>query len=234
MSDGKVCIYHISELFLYEYYCQPGDYYEVDPEDKVTPLLQKAAEEEKRGGLMGALQCYEKAHELNPVSTTIYYRIIDGYYRLGNHAMVKRYTDEVYPYCATRAELAAYYRWLGWYYLEEYQPELSEALYRYSTLFDQSAQAENEIHYLETALGRKMPDYSAKELQEQLLNAEIPVAANSVTLALIYRAGEEALQRANIRQALDCYEMVYDLTADREVGEKIAEMVTHSREDERP
>lgn len=219
----KVCIYHISEIYLYEYYCQPGEY-EIDPDDKVTPLLEKAAEEEKRGGLMGALQAYEKAHALNPVSTQIYFRIIDCCFRLNNAGKVYEYTKEMYPYLATRAEMAAYYRWLGWYALEQYQPALSEVLYRYSTHFEQNQTAENEIHYLETALQKKMPAYSVQQLQEKISAAGLPVTASNVTMALIWKAGQEAEEKKNRQQALDCYRMVFDLTADPVVEEKILQL----------
>lgn len=219
----KVCIYHISEIYLYEYYCRPGDY-EIDPVDRVTPLLEKAEGEEKRGGLIGALQAYEKAQALNPVSTQIRLRIIDCCYRLNNVDKVEQCTRELYPFLATRAEMAAYYRWLGWSALERYQPELAEVLYRYSTLFTPSQTAENEIRYLETALSRPMPSYTVTELQEKLRAAKLPTAASNVTMALIWKAGQEAEEKGNLRQARDCYEMVYDLTADPEVRTRLAEV----------
>ena len=190
-----VCIYHIAEQFLFEYYCRPGEY-RICEEDHAGELLKKGLAQEKRGGLMGALQSYEKALVFNPVSTQIYFRLISVHFRLGQLEELFSRTKEVYPYLSTKAEMAQYYRWLGYYNLEKYQPELSAALYRYSTLFSKSAQAEEEIRYLEAAMDRKLADDSECELQKKLRKAGIPVTASNVTLALLYRAGQEALQRA--------------------------------------
>ena len=191
----EVCIYHIAEQFLFEYYCQPGEY-RISEEDHAGELLSKGLSQEKSGGLMGALQSYEKALAFNAVSTQIYFRLISVHFRLGQLEELFSRTKEVYPYLSTKAEMAQYYRWLGYYYLEKYQPELSAALYRYSTLFSKSAQAEEEIRYLEAAMDRKLADDSERELQVKLQKAGIPVTASNVTLALLYRAGQEALQHA--------------------------------------
>jgi tetratricopeptide (TPR) repeat protein len=227
----EVCIYHIAEIYLYEYYKRPEEY-RIAPKERIDALMEKAAQQEKTGGIIGAQQNYEKALQLNPVSTEIYWKLIDIDFRLNKLEDLHARTEEVYPYLCTRAEMAHYYRWLGYYYLETYKPELSEALYRYSTLFSKNEQAEHEITYLEAALGKKMPAYSQKELQDKLSEAKIPVGPSSVTLALLVKAGEEAQQKSgaaedettaiNMRQqALDCYRMVFDLTLDPEIGERI-------------
>jgi hypothetical protein len=38
----------------------------------------------------------------------------------------------------------------------------------------------------------------------------------------LYKAAEEAADAEDKDQALDCYRMVYDLTADEEIGKRIA------------
>ena len=45
-------------------------------------------------------------------------------------------------------------------------------------------------------MDRKLADDSERELQVKLQKAGIPVTASNVTLALLYRAGQEALQHA--------------------------------------
>ena len=223
----KVCIYHIAEQFLYEYYEQPGEYV-LSEKDEVSPLLKKAEDEEKRGGIVAAAQYYEQAEEWNPAGTAVRFHLIDCYFRLNRKEDVLAETKAVYPYCCTRAEMAQYYRWLGWYHLESYHPELAEVLYRYSTYFEKSRQAESEIRFLESALNAKMPSYSVEELQARLTKAEIPLAASNVTIALLVRAEEEAEQNyrrtgaeAWRRQALDCCHMVLDCTGDEEIKERI-------------
>lgn len=198
----EVCIYHISELYLYEYYLQPGEY-RILPPDRINEFLEKGAEEEKRGGYVAAVQDYEKALALNPVRTETYFHLIRDSYQLKRLDDVHEYVEQVFPYVCTKAELAQYYRWLGCWYLETYQPELSEVVYRYSALVEKSRQAEEEIRYLETALGKKMPDYSVKELQDRMMKENIPVHASNVTAALLVKAGEEAQERAAEAETAD-------------------------------
>ena len=228
LTMKQVCIYHIAEQFLYEYYFKPEDY-EILGEDKVKPLLDKAREEDAKGGIMAALQYYQEAEDYNPVSTEIRFHLIDLYFRLHRNDDLLNETKEIYPFCCTRAEIAQYYRWLGYYFLETYKPGLAAVLYRFSTLYEKSELAENEIHFLETAMNKKMPDHTAGELAEKISHAGFPAGPSKITLALVYKAGEEAQSEAGNsktgktmrQQALDCYRMVYDLTGDEETGQRI-------------
>ncbi|WP_248405197.1 hypothetical protein [Butyrivibrio fibrisolvens] len=211
---------HISEVFLYEYYKNP-DEYEISDEDLARPHLDKAKAlltEQKNND---ALQEYLAAYMENPVSFEAVSGIIICCKRLGDIEGEYQYTQQMYDICCTRAELATYYRNLGWYYLERYKPDLSAALYRYSTFFCEGQAAEEEIKYLEKALNRPMGDQKPDMIQAMLEDNKIPTGPSNVTLALLIKAGEEAEQGGNYMQALDCYMMVYDLTLDEEIGDRI-------------
>ena len=211
---------YISEVFLYEYYMKP-DEYEISSEDLARPHLDKAGlllEDEKNNE---ALQEYLAASMENPVSFEAISGIIICCKRLGDIEGEYKYTQEMYNICCTRAELAVYYRNLGWYYLEKYKPYLSAALYRYSTFFQEGQAAEDEIRYLETALNKPMGKETPEQIQKILEDNNIPTGPSSITLALLIKAGEEAEQKGNFMQAVDCYMMVYDLTEDEEIGERI-------------
>lgn len=220
MSERAVCIGHIAELFLFEYYENPGEYEAGDP-DVFRGLKEKAEEEEKRGGYPAALQNYEKALALNPADVSLRFGILRCDYHLHRLDEMHEETLRLYPYLCTRQELAGFYRFLGCWYLETYQPETAECLYRYSLLFAPSGQAEQDIRYLETALKRPMPEYSVAELQERLQKEQIPLRASNVTMALLVKAAEEAEKKQLWQQELDCWRMVYDLTQDEEIGRKI-------------
>lgn len=215
-----VSIYHISEIFLYEYYVNRGSYH-IRPKDQCGPLIESGIAQEKRGGLMGALQKYKQALRENPVSMEVYEHLVDVLRKINRLEEMADYIRASWPFCCTRAELAWYYRMLGYYYLEKYRPELSQICYRYSTLFRPSRQAEEDIKYLETALNRKMPDYTTQEMQKALDDEGIPTKASDITLALLYKAAEESLEDGYPDQARDCYAMLYDLTQDEEVLQRL-------------
>ena len=220
MNKEKVSIFHISEIFLYEYYVNRSEY-EVSQENEVQLYMQEAQKYENQGNTVEALQKYICAHQSNPVNIEIYADIIKCYRLLGDLDEFYRYTVESYRYCCTRAELAGYYRNLGYYYLEKYQPDLAAALYEYSILYYDSKQAESEIAFLSKAMHKEMKKKNSKQLQEKILNAGIPVEPDATTLGLIYRAAEEAEEKESYMQALDCYKMVCDLTNDIEIAGRI-------------
>ena len=94
----------------------------------------------------------------------------------------------------------------------------------YSNYFEESQQAAAELEFLEKAIGKKVTKKDLKQIQKILEDNDIPTQANPVTLALLYRAAQEASEAGDSQQALDCYRMVFDLTADEEVGRIISEM----------
>ncbi|WP_026528878.1 hypothetical protein [Butyrivibrio sp. VCD2006] len=216
-----VSLNHISEVYLYEYYVSKGAEYQISETDNAAPHKEKARDFMTTGDINNAQQEWIKAHFENPVDMESILSIISCCKQLGDIEGEYSYTSDSYNYCCTRAEMAAYYRNLGWYFLEKYKPDLASACYMYSQLFDKTKQAEDEIKFLEKALKHKIEEKTPKELQEILKKNDIPTEANSITLALLYKAGEEAEATGMIEQALDCYRMVYDLSGDEEVAGRI-------------
>ena len=216
----KVCIYHISEIFLYEYYVYRNEY-EINEHDLVTDYCNSAIAEMNKGNIDLALQEYLKAHMQNPVKYDLYSKIIMCCRQLNDLDGFYNYTLESHKFCCTRAELASYYRNLGYFCLEKYKPQLALDLYTYSKCFYENKNADNEIEYLKAAMGDKIKENSIEEIQENLLHEKIPIMADNITMGLLFRAGEEAESKGILTQALDCYEMVYDLTNDEELSHKI-------------
>ena len=222
MSKLKLCLRHISEVFLYEYYCLGDDEYELTDVDTLTPHKERAKELMLAGNYSKSQKEWLDAHFENPVDMESILGIILCCKQLGDTEGEYSYTTESYNYCCTRAELAAYYRNLGWYYLEKYNPELSAACYLYSKYFEESQQADAELEFLEKAIGKKVSAKDLSQIQNILKENNIPTEANPITLALLYKAAEEAQEAGDKAQALDCYRMVYDLTEDEEVGKRIS------------
>ena len=224
MSKLKLCLRHISEVFLYEYYCLGDDDYELTDVDTLTPHKERAKELMLSGNYSKSQKEWLDAHFENPVDMESILGIILCCKQLGDTEGEYSYTTESYNYCCTRAELAAYYRNLGWYYLEKYNPELSAACYLYSKYFEETQQADAELEFLEKAIGKKVSAKDLSQIQNILKENNIPTEANPITLALLYKAAEEAQEAGDKAQALDCYRMVYDLTEDEEVGRRISSL----------
>lgn len=195
-SSKKVALSHIADIYLYEYYVAKEQAYELDMSGKIAGYIKKSHQLMNETEYEEALMEWKKVLSCNPVCMEAYSGLIACYKYL--YEIEKEYeaTLETYNYCCTRAELAAYYRNLGWYYLESYQPNVAVACYQYSELFEKSEQVKSEI----------------------------PLKANSTTLALLYKAGLEAYEIGNPMQARDCFSMVYDLTQDDEIKKILEEI----------
>jgi len=165
-----------------------------------------------------AVKAYEIAVSWNPVDLDSMLQLGELYKSLGNLNACKKITDRAYNFCCTRATLARYYRNLGFYYLEKYQPQIATALYQYSNIYSSSKQADNELYYLEKALKSPTPNLSIQDMQAILAKENIPVGPNSDTIGITYRVGQLELEKGNKDNARDCFTMVYDLTLDDEVN----------------
>ena len=217
---NEVSIHHIAEIYLYEYYISNDNYTIID-EDKLIRVLNEGDTYQEKKSFDKAFDKYMDALKLNPVSSDIFRKVIKCLRESKQFDEMKKMTLKSYDFCCTRNEMAFFYRNLGFYYLETYKPDLAGALYRYSDFFAESETAANEIKYLETAMKKNYSNLSISDIQASLDENNIPKAANPVTLALLVKAGEEALSKNNRIQALDCYKMVYDLSYDNEIKEII-------------
>lgn len=222
----KVSLNHISEVFLYEYFVAKGKEYVLSETDLAKAHKETANSYMAEGNFKKAQQEWLAAQTKNPVDMESILEIIYCCKQLGDIDGEYFYTNESYNYSCTRAEMAAFYRNIGWYYLEKYDPDTASACYMYSQLFDKTSQAEDEIKFLEKALNKKFPKKTPEELQKVLKSKGVPTEANPVTLALLFKAGNEAESAGQIGQALDCYRMLYDLTQDVEISEKISTLQT--------
>lgn len=211
---------HIMELYLYQFYQKDSDFKLADEPMNLwyLELGNKLIED---GELEKAYDVYQKAEQWNPVDLDAKFAKIELEKKQGKLSEVLNHTLSLYPYLCSRATMARFYRNLGFYYVETYKPDLAEALYEYSNLFFQTENAENELEYLESALKRQRTKYNVDELQKMISEAQIPVAAASNTLGLLYEVGKSEEKKGHLKEAAECYLMVYDLTQDEEVKERI-------------
>ncbi|MCR5203024.1 MAG: hypothetical protein K6D02_08065 [Lachnospiraceae bacterium] len=107
-----------------------------------------------------------------------------------------------------------------WINALDYNPVCMEAINEIITCYKFLSNIEKAYEYT----CKSYEDMGIDEIQKILEDKKVPLKANSVTLALLYKAGLEALDRGNKEQAYDCFSMVYDLTQDAEVKEMIGKL----------
>lgn len=173
----------------------------------------------KIGKNIDAVYAYNKALTYNPVDLDTMLQLGELYKKIGNLEMLYEVTLKAYNYCSTRATMARFYRNLGFYFLEKYEPDTALVLYQYSNIYCETTAANNELKYIASALNTPIKNYDLKYMQDVLNEKQIPLGPNPDTIGITYRVGQLELAANNIDSAKDCFTMVYDITNDDEVLE---------------
>lgn len=207
---------HILEQWLYQYY------YSLD-EVKISEGMQhvqwknKAYEQMQNKNYNNALQLLQEAFSYNPTDLETLRNLAYTYYSLNDLNQMKDVAEYMYYFCYTIQDIAVYYRLLGCYYLENYQPDLSAALYSYSNLLDPTKQAEAELAYLERALQKPMKVTNNEFLQSVLSKNHIKIQPANETLGILYYTAQEAKESGDISYAKVLFTYLNRLTNDVEI-----------------
>ena len=95
-----------------------------------------------------ALDTLTLALEYNPVSTSIRFEIIENYFKLHQLEKVALYLKELESLVIYPAEIAKYYRRIGFLLTESTMYEVALASYLFSLHFEDSELAKNEVGYI--------------------------------------------------------------------------------------
>lgn len=207
---------HNLEIYLYEYWVNQEEYECTSYQLNVLYKRQGVAEE-KRGMFEKAEQSFLSALEWNPVDIEIYLNLCENYVKRMEWFVLKEIVRKMYHYCYTCVDLSRYYRYLGRYFLEIYQPEISACLYRYSNYWYQTKTADKELDFLKAATADVFADHTLEEDKKLLLEHDIPLRPEAETLALCYHAAKEE-KDSEIQKLY--FSMLYQVTGDVEI-EKI-------------
>lgn len=221
-NDIYISLNHVMEYYIFEYYFKPEDnvccseipfahYYRTYGDFCMTI-----------GKYHAANKAYSKAIEWNPVDLDAILGLAETYKYLDNMKKYYELTQAAYRYCCTRATMARYYRNMGFFYVSSYKPELARACYIYSNIYYHTDNADNELKYLETALGDKTPDLDIKTMQNMFDEAGIEPGPEKDTVGIIYQVGKIMLSDGDKALAKDCFSIVYDITQEKEI-EKLLE-----------
>lgn len=203
---------HVVEIPYYEFFT--GDVAYQCAKTSLNRMYNRLAELFHRcGNLNSEKKALQSALHWNPVDLDAYFALAEGYKQDGDLEKCLEISNKAHPYCNTRAALSRYYRNLGYYYLENYQPELSAALYQYSEIYYKTGSAKGELEYLAKAMKRDLRIHDRNRLQMFLKDNSIPLGFNKYTTALTYQAYLMEKQRGHIGEAGECYELYKDQTA---------------------
>ena len=161
----------------------------------------------------------KKAIRINPVSSRIILELCEIYkqhtYNYNKYVM---YTTEALQYAYYPQDIARCYRNLGAYYIEENQMETALALFKYSMEYDLSPLAYKEIIYIQS---KNNLDFSIEECEEIIKAKNIQLGPNPLIIETLEELTGEYEKNQLYNQAIYFYNILYTLTKDNEILEKI-------------
>ncbi|AMD17637.1 hypothetical protein TL18_06155 [Methanobrevibacter sp. YE315] len=162
----------------------------------------------------------KKALKINPVSSRILLELSE-IYKIKTPSFNKffMYTTEALEYAYYPQDIARCYRNLGHFYIEENELETAAGLFNYSMKYELSPLAYKELQYIKSK-GQNI-DLTRDECVSLLKNKNIQVDANPFVIKTLNELANKYDSEHAFNQALYFYELLFDLTNDKNILEKI-------------
>ncbi|MDO4293002.1 MAG: tetratricopeptide repeat protein [Eubacteriales bacterium] len=207
-AAAAISFNHAVECYYYAYFMNSGDF--MCAKTSLNRMYRELAWlYRKAGDFSRAKRAYEEAIQWNPVDPELYFDLAQLYKEQGSLALYLKTSQSAYNYCNSKPLLALYYRSLGFYYLESYQPELARALYEYSEVYSETQCAKMELEYLAQAMGWAEEKLEREVLVQRLKERNIPSGLNPITVALTYKAAKTEELKGHITAARECAELFF-------------------------
>ena len=165
-------------------------------------------------------QYLKKAIKINPVSSRIILELSEIYkihtYTLNKYFM---FVTDALKYAYYPQDIARCYRNLGNYYIQEDNLETALALYKYSMEYDLSPLAYREIIYIQSK--DKTLDLTLEECLDTIKGKNIQIGPNPFIMENMDKLSKEYEDNKLFSQALYFYNLIYNLTKDEKILEKI-------------
>ena len=162
----------------------------------------------------------KKAIKINPVSSRVILELSE-IYKIHTYTYNKYYmfVSDALKYAYYPQDIARCYRQLGFYYIEENQMEIALALFIYSMEYELSPQAYSEINYIQSKNSELK--LNLDECINIIKNKNIQLGVNPFVLDTLYELTDEYEKNHLYSQSIYYYEIIYELTNDENILEKI-------------
>ena len=161
----------------------------------------------------------KKVLSYNPVSGEILSTLsalYDGNYDLNN---LKKTAVEILKFSYDPKEIAKAYRDLGYCYYENKKCTISKALYENSLNYENHPRAQIELQLIDSYLAS-----NETSIEEVLKSENIPVGTNEYILEISMNLALDFENRNLLNQALYFYSVLYNLTHDEKLLDKVNEL----------
>ena len=161
----------------------------------------------------------EYALKLNPVNCGSLFERAEIFKNKKDFKSFLDYTTKALEFAYSTQSLARAYRNLGFYFIENENFELSTALFNYSLSIELNPMAFSELEYMKS-LGQEY-DVDEDRMIELLKENNIQIGPNPLIFNILAQLIMEAEMNQNYNALIYFYNILYDLTKDEEVLDKL-------------
>lgn len=180
-----------------------------------TILLRMDRVEEARKYLRKALRW-------NPASCSIAFVYIDTWKVNQELDMFYELTKKLLCFTYKKSDIAHCFRNLGYYYSEKEEYALAFTCYMISLYYEpENNLACTQLNSITDIAFKEVEKPSLEEMKSYIDQYNLPTGANPVVIELANRCAQEALEKENLEMAIHFYEILYQLTNDLSIKDKL-------------
>lgn len=177
-----------------------------------------------------AVPILEKAIKFNPVNIGPRFELAETYKMLHEPAKLLYTIKDTLPIASSPEEIARCYCNLGYYCIEIKDYDSAVAFYYTSLLYAPNDNVTGEIQHIAMLKGKQIDPPTKSDIEKAFSKYKIKEGANPVVINMAYSLGEYCVEHnAHPQESLYYYSIVYNLTRDEKIKEKLDKLVEQAR-----
>lgn len=140
--------------------------------DKYIELYKQGYQLFECGQYVKAINAFKESLKLNPIGISARFELVECYIRTKQLSFARKALYEMKEYLCDNANIARFYRRVGYIAIDEGSYKEAYACYKYSLNYENNPLAAQEIEYIEENVGKCVKNIS---IENTLFEYEIPI-----------------------------------------------------------
>jgi tetratricopeptide (TPR) repeat protein len=178
----------------------------------------------KLGRIYEAVEALEKAVSWNPVNMKTLIMLCDVYEINRNFEKLSLLASDGLKTAYHNNYIAKFYMYKGICAENNNDLETAVMLYDTSFAYENTAEAVKRLKDISVKTGKKLKKYQPEKIMENFSRKGIQFGVNPVILEFVYELGEASRKQKDIKLAEYCFNLYFNLTADKQIQAKLTEI----------
>lgn len=176
-----------------------------------------------------ALKILEAGLQYNPVHAALLFEEAEIFKLKKDWTTFRKTTGLCREYAFKSQDIARVYRNYGYMFAEQNDFEAAICCYLVSTWYEQHIHAQNQLRHISQLINKKIDeDHYRESLQEILQEKNVGIGPSGEIINLAYSFATRCEEDKDYRAACYFYAICHDLTQDKNIESKLAELKKHA------